>query len=176
MNRLKLEGATKAVFFAILVFSTATVAANTTYTINGLFTAVFPHKPTHQKVSQGHRILRAYRAEDHRNSMIYLASDSYSEEKKLTNKSGKAIQWMLEGIAESTYGTVTSFRKTSIDGYDSAFFTIYYSYLGLTGEWHGVVTFRDGHFLQWGVQEIHGRSSESAKSVFEEYLPHYSVK
>ena len=167
MNRLKLEGATKVVFFVILVFSTATVAANTTYTLNGLFTAVFPHKPTHQKATQSHRIFHIYRVEDHRNSIIYVAADSYSTTKKLTNKSGKVIQWMVDAMAKSAYGTVTSFRKTTIDRHESAFFTISMSYQGLTGTWHGVATFKDGHVFQWGVQGIHGRSSESAKIIFE---------
>ena len=39
-----------------------------------------------------------------------------------------------------------------------------------------VATFKDGHVFQWGVQEIHGRSSESAKIIFEKYLPYYSIK
>ena len=172
---LFLLSVTKALALLLLLFS-GPVIADTTYTINKSFTAWFPNKPTYEQWPQGQtgRTLHGFLSEDQSNLIRYVAS--YGTGKKFTNKSGNALRGYVEGIASTAPGTVRSFRSTTIDGYDSAIFSIYMSYQGQTGWWYGVVSFKSGQFLHWGVQEIIGESTQTAGRMFDKYFRYYSIK
>ena len=73
-------------------------------------------------------------------------------------------------------GILTSYRNQSIDGNDSAVFSIKYELNGMPIRKYSVVAYKNGQFFQWAVADFPSQSSLSAEQIFNKYLANFSTK
>ena len=146
------------------------------YTIDNKFEAAFPAVPELTgETGEGKNKHRSYNYTDEKNLIIYTAT--YQVGKLVFKKSdiSEALNYYVKGQAISVGGSVESYSNKNINGNDSAIFYVKLQYHGMPVRKYGVVSYKDGHFYQWAVQDIPTISSLNAKNIFNTYLDNFSV-
>ena len=165
----------KRVFSMILLLVFATpAAAYSTYTIGGLFSAVFPGAPSFTgELGAGKEKSRGYAYTDEENYIFFSATYQVNKNHYRKNEVGKQLRNFVNG--QKAIGRVTSFRYKKIKGCEGVTFSLDVPYQGEIIRKFSVVCYKDGRFLSWSVQEIVNFSKLSAKFLFDKYLPRFSL-
>lgn len=147
------------------------------YTINNQYKAAFPANPQFIGESgSGEQKHRGYNYTDEGNLIFYTAVYQVGKTHYEKKDVPEAIRNYVKNQALAANGIVTSYRKQFIDGNNSAVFSIKYQLQGLPLRKFGVVSYKNGQFFQWTVQDFPSRSSLSAEQIFNKYLANFSIK
>lgn len=147
------------------------------YTIDNQYKVVFPGSPQFTgELGNGDQKHRSYNYTDEGNLIVYTATYQVGKTHYRKKDVPEAIRNYVNGQSLVANGIVTSYRKQLIDGNDSAVFSIKYELQGMPIHKYGVVSYKNGQFFQWAVQDFASRSSLSAEKIFNKYLANFSIK
>jgi hypothetical protein len=147
------------------------------YDIDNKVEAAFPHMPQLTgELGEGQQKYRSYSFTDEKNLIVFTVTYQVG---KLYYKKGDiiaALKSHVDGQAISVGGNVVDFLIKTINNEKSSIYVVKYKYQGLPVVKHGVVTYKNGSFYQWTVQEFPSISTLSGKEIFQQYLSSFLVK
>lgn len=147
------------------------------YTIDNEFEAVFPANPQFAgELGEGKQKHRSYNFTDEGNLVVYTATYQVGETRFKKSDVSAALSNYVKGQALVVGGNVEAYSNKTIKGNDSAVFFVKFQYQGVPVRKYGVVSYKDGHFYQWAVQDFPSMSALDGKSIFNRYLQNFSVK
>ena len=145
--------------------------------IDNKFDAAFPSNPQFAgDLGNGEQKHRSYNYTDESNLIIYTATYQAGETHFKKSDISAALNNYVKGQALVAGGNVESYSKRNIDGNDSAVFYVKYQYQGVPVRKYGVVTFKNGHFYQWAVQDFPSMSNLNAENIFNTYIKDFTIK
>ena len=147
------------------------------YTIDNKFEAVFPANPQFAgELGEGKQKHRGYNYADESNLIVYTATYQVGETHFKKSDVSEALSNYVKGQALVVGGSVQSYRKKNIDENSSAVFYVKFQYQGMPVRKYGVVSYKNGHFYQWAVQDFSYMSKLDAQNIFGTYLGNFTVK
>jgi hypothetical protein len=146
------------------------------YTIDNYFKAVFPGSPQNNgELGTGAQKHRSYSYTDESNLVVYTATYQLGKITFDTSSVSSALRNYVNGQASVIGGHVASYNNRAIQGNKSAIFLINFQFQGMSVRKHGVVSYKDGHFYQWAVQDFPGKSGMDGENIFTSYLDYFTV-
>lgn len=147
------------------------------YSIDDKFEAVFPANPQFAgELGEGKQKHRSYNYTDEGNLVVYTATYQVDKTRFKNSDVSAALSSYVKGQALVVGGSVESFSNKTIKGNSSAVFVVKFQHQGVSVRKYGVVSYKDGHFYQWAVQDFPSMSALDGKSIFDRYLANFSVK
>lgn len=147
------------------------------YTIDNQFEVALPAPPRLVgELGEGKQKHKSYDYTDERNMVVYTATYQVGITRFRPADIPVALSNYVKGQALSVAGIVTSYSNMTINNNESAVFLVTYQHKGMTVRKYGVVSYKDGHFYQWTVQDSPSISSLEAKTIFNEYIGKFLVK
>lgn len=147
------------------------------YTIDGKFDAVFPAKPQFTgEIGEGDQKHRSYNYTDENSLIVYTATYQVGRAVYAKKDIPEALSNYVKGQALVVGGGVDTYTPKVINGNSSATFVVKYQYQGVPVKKYGVVSYKDGHFYQWAVQDFPSMSKLSGENIFRSYLVNFVVK
>ncbi len=161
----------------LLLLSGNVFAELTIYTIDNKFEAVFPGNPQLAgEIGEGKQEHRSYNYTDEDSLIVYTATYQVGETRYKLSDVSAALSNYVKGQALVVGGSVKTYSNKMINGNNSAVFFVKYQYQGLPVRKFGVVSYKDGHFYQWAVQDFPSISSLDGESIFNRHLVNFLVK
>ena len=146
------------------------------YTIDNRLRRVFPGNPQNNgELGTGAQKHRSYSYTDESNLVVYTATYQIGKTTFDASIVSSALRNYVNGQASVIGGHVASYSSRIIQGSKSATFLINFEFQGMSVRKYGVVSYRDGHFYQWAVQDFPGKSGMDAESIFVSYLEYFDV-
>ena len=160
-----------------LLLSGNAFAEFTVYTIDKKLEAVFPAKPQFTgELGKGKQKSRSYNHTDENNIIVYNATYQVGTVYFNENEVIDALRYYVQGQVQSVNGKLISKQNKIIGGNKSVIFSISFQFQGVSGRKYSVVSYKNGHFYQWSVQDLPGHSKLAAKKIFNTYVGNFSVK
>lgn len=170
----------KQAFWLVFVFFLIcgeSLAGYSVYTIEKKFEAVFPSNPKFVgELGEGKEKHRSYNAADESNLIIYTATYQVGKTRFKKSDVPVALKNYVKGLALSVDGKVVDYSYKIVNGHESAVYSMKYQLQGVSLRKYGIVSYKDGHFYLWSVQDLPSMSKQSAKVIFNKYLTNFSVK
>jgi hypothetical protein len=160
-----------------LLLSGNTFAKFAVYTIDKKIAAVFPANPQFAgEIGEGKHKYRSYTYTDESNLIIYSATYQVGKTRFKKSDVPEALSNYVKGHALLVDGSVKAYTNKNVDGNNSAVFYVEFQYQGVPVRKFGVVSYKNGHFYHWTVQDIPLMSKLNAQNIFNTYLRDFSVK
>lgn len=147
------------------------------YTVDKKLEAVFPSNPqlTGSR-GEGVQEHRSYNYVDEDNLIFYTATYQVGMAHFKKDEVKEALSDYVKGQTLAIIGSIKSYRNKNINGNSSAIYHIDYSLEGVPVRKYGIVSYKDGRFYNWAVQDFPSISKIHAKDIFNEYFSDFSVK
>ncbi len=160
-----------------LSFPLTAVAEFRLYTIDNKFDVALPASPVLTGESgSGKNRYKSYNYTDENNIIIYNATYQVGTEHFNKNEVNDALGYYVQGQMQSVNGRLISKQYKTIDGNKSVTFSISFQLQGVSSRKYSVVSYKNGHFYQWSVQDLPEYSKLTAKNIFNTYVDNFSVK
>ena len=161
--------------FTIFLLFTNPATAYSTFTIGGLYDAVFPASPSFNgQINHGNLTYKSYEYTDEQNLIFFVATYQVNQRHFKKSDVRAALKNFVKG--QSIAGEITSLRYQKIGGHEAVIYSMDQPYEGWTIRKYSVSCYKDGRFLTWTVQDIVSLSKQNAKLIFQQYLPYFSVR
>ncbi|SIS82564.1 hypothetical protein [Neptunomonas antarctica] len=146
------------------------------YDIDGKYRAVFGGVPIYEaELGAGSGKHRSYSYTDENSLIIYTATYQIGKTNFTNATLAKAIKNYVHGQSLAVGGSVLSYMQKTINGNQSAIFEIQYKMQGVIINKYAVVSYKNGHFYQWAIQELPVHSKLDGNHIFNTHLKSFLV-
>lgn len=151
-------------------------AQSGSFSIDDEYSAYFPEKPKFQaELGQGAARHRSYGHTDEVNLIVYTATYQAGKTEFSENEIPGELKLYTKGQAMAVGGQIQSYEARSMNGNESATVVIWYEVNGVDIRKFSVLSYQDGHFFQWTVQDFPTLSKLDGKTLFDKHLHHFYV-
>jgi len=144
--------------------------------IDNRLEAVFPGEPQFiGEFGQGVSRHKGFNYVDETNQIIYTASYQVGEVRFKQQDVPEALHNYVKGKAIALGGRLEKYTPGEDPDIATAIFLITYSSRNIAVRLFGVVSYNNGHFAQWSVQDFPSESSLDGEDIFNTYISKYKV-